>query len=55
VFLFVKMPFDAAKQSVLGRALPSFTGVGWKRTRFVECIHVAVCDIPNFNFEQEQP
>jgi len=27
VFLFVQTPFDAAKQSVFGRTLPSFVGV----------------------------
>jgi len=28
MFLFVQMPFDAAKQLVMGRALSSFAGVG---------------------------
>ena len=28
VFLFVQMPFDAAKQIVMGRVLLSFAGVG---------------------------
>ena len=45
VFVFVQTPFDAAKQSILGRALPSLLVWDRKRTRFVECIHVALLAI----------
>jgi len=43
--LLVQMPFNAAKQSVLGHVLPSL--LVWDRNwaRFVECIHVALFTI----------
>ena len=44
VFHFVQMPFDVAKPSVLGCALPSFAHrlLYWCRIETNECIHVAV-------------
>ena len=55
MFLFVQMPFDAAKQSVLGR-VPSILLV-WDRNKPVCWVHACscLCDISNFIFEQEQP
>ena len=45
------------KQSVLGRALPSFAGVGKKKTSKICWMHSCsfLCNISNFIFKQEQP